>query len=221
MIWPQPILLQALWQVSGTVIISNSEPLVEYAILSVVLISATVAYTFFRLRQKERRINKVLHQRNRELADQKKELHTTLEVVQALNSQLQAQNKAMKHVAIVSITDLGGHIINVNENFILTSGYERDEVLGKRHDFLKSGLHEQDFYTQLWRSITSGKTWRGEICNRKKNGEYYWTDTAIAPILDENEKPKQYFALQFEITKRKRYQAQCHRHFKILAFKSL
>lgn len=208
MIGPQPILLFISRLHTGVVMISGSDPLLEYAIILTVLISVAVAYTFYRLRQKELRINKVLHQRNSELADQKKELHGMLDVVQALNSQLQAQNKTMKHVAIVSFTDLDGRIINVNENFVVTSGYEKDEVLGKRHDFLKSGLHDKDFYAQLWQTIATGSTWRGEICNRKKSGDHYWTDTAIAPILDEHDRPKQYFALQFEITKRKRYEAQ-------------
>jgi PAS domain S-box-containing protein len=186
----------------------NADSILKYGILTAVIISVALAAFFFRLRQKERKINKILQQRNRELAEQKKEQESMLKVVEALNSQLQAQNNTMKHVAIVSITDLDGRIINVNENFLVASGYERDEILGKRHDFLISGLHSKKFYQELWETLTAGKTWRGEICNKNKNGGLYWSDTAIAPILDENEKPKQYFSLQFEITKRKRYEEQ-------------
>jgi PAS domain S-box-containing protein len=186
----------------------NGDSAVGYAILVVLIVALALAALFFGLRQKERKINKILQSRNRELAEQKKEQDSMLKVVEALNSQLQAQNNTMKHVAIVSITDLDGRIVNVNENFLIASGYERDEVLGKRHDFLISGSHSKEFYRELWQTLKSGNTWRGEICNRNKEGGLYWSDTAIAPILDENEKPKQYFSLQFEITKRKRYEEQ-------------
>ena len=173
-----------------------------FVILILVSIAATI---FFRLRQKERQINIELQKSNKELEDQKEELSATLQMVEHLNAQLQAQNNTLNKIAIVSITDLEGNIISVNENFCEVTGFSRDELLGNNHNILSSGEHEQKFFESMWDTITNGETWRGELKNRKKNGEYFWGDTAIAPILDDNGKPKQFFSLQFEITTRKNY----------------
>ena len=126
-------------------------------------------------------------------------------MVEHLNAQLQAQNNTLNKIAIVSITDLGGNIISVNENFCNATGYNRDELLGNNHSILNSGEHSNETFSKMWATITSGETWRGELKNKKKNGEFFWGDTAIAPIFNDDGNPKQFFSLQFEITERKNY----------------
>jgi len=164
-----------------------------------------LAIILFRLRQKERATNRKLIQTNQDLAAQKEELSSTLKMVEHLNSQLQAQNNAINQSAIVSMTDMEGNIISVNDNFCKATGYEREELIGKKIKILRSNTHDFKFFERLWSTIKSGKTWRGDIQNKKKNGELFWIDSAIAPVFDDNGKPKQFFSLQFEVTKRKNY----------------
>jgi PAS domain S-box-containing protein len=126
-------------------------------------------------------------------------------MVEHLNAQLQAQNNALNQSAIVSITDLEGNIISVNSNFCKVSGYEMDELIGENKRILNSGEHDVVTFANLWSTIKDGGNWRGELKNKKKNGEFFWVDTAIAPVVDDNGNPKKFFSLQFEITERKKY----------------
>ncbi|MDZ7606632.1 MAG: PAS domain S-box protein [Cyclobacteriaceae bacterium] len=174
-------------------------------ITAILLFMSLLAFVFFRLRSKERHSNRKLVESNEALESQKKEITSTLKMVEQLNAQLQAQNTALNHSAIVSITDLQGHIVSVNDNFCRTTGYSRDELLGKNIRIVNSGEHSHETFAQLWEIISRGDTWRGELKNKKKDGTYYWCDAAIAPIFDDNDKPKLFFALQFDISQRKKY----------------
>jgi PAS domain S-box-containing protein len=174
--------------------------------ISVILIFVSfVAFILFRLRQKERSANKKLVETNKDIAEQKEELMATLKMLEILNAQMQAQNNALNQSAIVSFTDLSGNIISVNDNFCKVSGYEREELIGENKRILTSGEHDKKVFEDMWDKIINGENWRGELKNKKKNGDYFWVDTAISPVLDDNGKPKQFFSLQFEISKRKNY----------------
>ncbi|MFN8251526.1 MAG: PAS domain S-box protein [Ferruginibacter sp.] len=127
--------------------------------------------------------------------------------VAALSGTLQAYLSAFNEVAIVTITDLGGHIIYANDKFIEISQYSREELLGKTHQVVNSGHHPKDFFAEMWRTITSGKPWRGEIKNRAKDGSHYWVDTVITPVKDEYEKPFQFLSIRNLITKQKEHEA--------------
>jgi len=85
----------------------------------------------------------------------------------------------------VVITDVDGNIEHVNPTFTRVTGYQPDEVIGKNPRLLKSGETPPDQYASLWETILDGKVWRGEIKNRKKNGEIYWSSTSIAPVTDD------------------------------------
>ena len=181
------------------------QTIIGIGIIIILILVSIVALIFFRLRQKERDANAKLIDSNKELEEQKEELSATLQMVEHLNAQLQAQNTTLNKIAIVSITDLEGNIISVNDNFCNATGYSRDELLGNNHRILNSGEHSNTTFSLLWDTITNGETWRGELKNRKKNGDYFWGDTAIAPIFNDEGKPKQFFSLQFDITERKNY----------------
>ena len=102
--------------------------------------------------------------------------------------------------SIVSVADRAGRIIDVNDTFCAISGYSREELLGKTHRVINSGVHSRAFWTEMWQSIASGKSWRGETCNRNKEGSLYWVDSIIVPFMDENGHPIKYLSIRNDIT---------------------
>lgn len=111
--------------------------------------------------------------------------------------------KAVSQAALVSITDSRGSIVYANDTFIKVSKYSYEELIGQNHRILKSGSQPDSMFDDLWKTISSGKVWRGEIKNRAKDGSYYWVDTSIAPILDASGVPERYIAVRFLITEKK------------------
>jgi two-component system, cell cycle sensor histidine kinase and response regulator CckA len=107
----------------------------------------------------------------------------------------------------VAITDLNGTIEYVNAEFCRVTGFALAEVIGQNPRVLKSGHHPPEFYQGMWNQIAAGQTWRGELCNRKKNGELYWERTSISPIHDDGGRTTHFVAVKEDITNRKRAEA--------------
>ena len=110
-------------------------------------------------------------------------------------------------VAIV-ITDPEGRIEYVNPQFVELTGYSLEEVRGKTPRVLKSGEIPSGMYDNLWQTIKASQVWEGEILNRKKNGELYWVNELIAPVLDGNGAATHFVAMQQDITGRKHTEAE-------------
>jgi len=110
--------------------------------------------------------------------------------------------------ASVVITNTAGEIEYVNPKFTEISGYSLADVLGKNPRLLKSGHHSPEFYQELWTTITSGRDWRGELCNQKKDGSLFWEAAVIAPIHDEHGTVTHFVALKEDITDRRRLEAE-------------
>jgi two-component system sensor histidine kinase/response regulator len=110
---------------------------------------------------------------------------------------------ALDQQASVAVTDLHGVITYANEYFSRLSGYSRDELLGRSHAIINSGMHSADLYAAMWATILAGNIWRGELCNRKKNGDIYWVDASIVPYKDDTGRVTQFISIRTEITQRK------------------
>jgi PAS domain S-box-containing protein len=116
----------------------------------------------------------------------------SLELEQVMN--------AISESAIVTTTDTKGKILEANDQFALISGYSKDELIGKDHRIINSGVHSKSFFKSMWDTISSGKVWNGELENKNKNGKHYFVRTVISPVGVDNTKPDRYIAIRFDIT---------------------
>ncbi|MDO9142078.1 MAG: response regulator, partial [Methylobacter sp.] len=121
--------------------------------------------------------------------------------------QLDNLRTALDAHAIVSVAAADGTIIDANPKFCELSGYSRAELIGHSHRMVKSGHHPAVFFDAMWQTLSAGRTWRGEVKNRSKDGSPYWVKSTIVPMLDELGAPKQYLSIRTDITAQKRIQA--------------
>ncbi len=131
-------------------------------------------------------------------------------LVQDARQRLEQTNKQLvnyvdivdKYV-ITSSTDVKGVITSTSDAFCEISGYSQEELLGATHRIVRHEDMPESIYEELWSTISSGKTWEGEIKNKKKNGGYYWVQAYISPNFDEQGNISGYTAIREDITNKK------------------
>ncbi len=123
-------------------------------------------------------------------------------------SELDSFVAALSQHSIFSETDVEGSITQVNAAFCQISGYNEDELLGRKHSIVNSRVQPPEFWQNMWHTVMTGQAWHGEVCNRAKNGELYWVDSLIAPVLDADGGIQRIVSIRHDITARKQYEQQ-------------
>jgi two-component system, sensor histidine kinase and response regulator len=114
--------------------------------------------------------------------------------------------------ASIAITDLAATIIYVNDGFVRTTGYSRDELIGQNPRRLQSGLTPRSTYHDMWHKLRHGEVWRGELLNRRKDGSEYIEATVIAPVRQADGSISHYVAIKEDVTEQKLLADELDRH---------
>lgn len=150
------------------------------------------------------------------------ELGTLADFFNRMTDQVAIQLAAIESVADpVFITDVGGSILWVNKAFVSQNGYTREDVTGKNPRILKSERTDRSEYVEMWRQILAGKSWKGEIINRRKNGSFYRALCTITPVIGSDGKPSHFISTCRDITERKNLQARMMQMDRIIAVGTL
>lgn len=134
------------------------------------------------------------------VAERTQKLEEIFLEINQINKKLTSQNTALNASAIVTVTDIHGNLLEVNDQFCLISKYSRHELIGKNNRIISSGYHSKSFWKNFWQTILSGKTFRGSICNKAKDGSLFWLDSVVVPVLGANHKPIEFYSIKFDIT---------------------
>ena len=112
----------------------------------------------------------------------------------------QEYQAAINQSSIVSRMDLDKKITYVNDEFCKISGYDEAELIGNTNDMLRHKDNPKKIYTDLWNTVASGKTWKGQLKSKAKDGSSYYIKNTIIPIFDKNDKIEEYISIMFNIT---------------------
>jgi PAS domain S-box-containing protein len=108
----------------------------------------------------------------------------------------------------VVITDKNGRIQYVNPSFEKTTGYRKDEVIGKNPKILQSGRHDPYFYQEMWKTLANGRAWKGHLINKKKDGTLFEEEVSITPVLNEAGEIMNFVAVKRDVTEQRKLEEQ-------------
>jgi len=123
--------------------------------------------------------------------------------IRNINQQLESYIQIVDENVLISSTDLDGNITYVSRAFCEKSKYAKEELLGKNHNIVKHEDADEDLYKVLWQTISQGQVWKGEIKNKKKNGDTYWVDATISPKLNKHNQIVGYTSIRHDISDKK------------------
>jgi len=151
-------------------------------------------------------------------------VHVARDVTQYLLNESE-KNRLMAAIEQTSeavvIVNPKGEIQYVNPAFEASSGYARGEAIGRKPNIQKSGVHDQQFYQDMWQTLLNKQVWRGRLTNRRKNGTLYKEDATISPILDDSGEIINYVALKRDVTREDLLEQQLHQAMKMEALGTL
>ncbi len=160
----------------------TGKSVIDIAKEGAIMVFALVAYTSYILIKREKKL-----------------LNASDKLEQKLNNILQDFDKNV----ITSTTDIDGNIIYVSELFSQLSGYKKEELIGQNHKLLKCNDMSEQMHNEMLKTLRTGETWRGEIKNSTKDGNFYWVDAIVSPILDEHGIVIGYNSIRQNITSKK------------------
>ena len=111
-------------------------------------------------------------------------------------------------ITIASQTDAEGNILHASQAFCNLTGYSKEELIGRKHTMLRHPDVPNAFYRQMRATLNAGKVWKGEIMNRRKDGQTFWSETTISPVYDAKRQLTGYTAVRQDITDKKRIEKQ-------------
>ncbi|QOY55086.1 PAS domain S-box protein [Candidatus Sulfurimonas marisnigri] len=124
--------------------------------------------------------------------------------VKKYNKKINNDMKIIDKYVLLSYSDTKGRITYVSEALCKLNGYTKEELIGKPYSIFRHPDSKKELFKDLWKTIQSGKNWRGEVKNKRKDSSPYWVDLFISPNFDDNGVIDGYTALRYNITDKKR-----------------
>jgi diguanylate cyclase (GGDEF)-like protein/PAS domain S-box-containing protein len=131
-------------------------------------------------------------------------VHEERDRVEATLAELNGYRVAIDDAALIAVTDRRGHFVHVNDLFCRLTGYSRSELIGRHYLILRSPATSRAQLATILRTVRSGKTWRGELCEISKSGKPYWADTSIVPFRGSDGRISRFVVLRYDVTARRR-----------------
>ncbi len=148
-------------------------------------------------------VTRVYHDSDDEFKDLCEGYNHMLDVVKERKRELISQQTALDEHAIVTTIDADGMILQVNKQYCQVSGFNDEELVGKKHQQFFCNAEPASLYEKICATVSGGEVWRGEVRNTAKDGHDYWVAASIVPFVDDNNKPFKFIAVSTDISKRK------------------
>jgi two-component system, sensor histidine kinase len=117
---------------------------------------------------------------------------------------LNAYQSALDEHSIIAVADQFGHIEFVNDRYCEISGYSREELIGQNYKSVQLDMHDPSYFQTMRDTINAGNSWRGEVCNRAKDGSLFWVDATVVPLPATQTNKPRFVSMLYDITERKR-----------------
>ncbi|MBU0632854.1 PAS domain-containing protein [bacterium] len=131
-------------------------------------------------------------------------LNGDIEYLQYNQFEIDSMNEIFNKYTITSETDPRGFITYVSDPFVKISGYTKEELIGKPHNIVRHRDMPKEVFEDMWKTIQAKKIWKGEVKNRAKNGDFYWVESIIFPILNHKQEIEKYKSIRIDITDKKK-----------------